>query len=76
MRNFVNAALLGVAMAAVDYTDMGANWADDKCVNGKEQSPIDLTGQTMNDELALMWMDYKNYEAADGLLVKDLGKTL
>jgi NO-binding membrane sensor protein with MHYT domain len=36
MRTFINATLLGAAIAAVDYTKMGANWTDSDCVNGKE----------------------------------------
>ena len=60
MRNFVQAALLGVAMAAVDYTTNGANWGD-ACATGKEQSPIDLKDQTYNENLKWSTTGYKDY---------------
>lgn len=73
MRNFINAALLGVAYAAVDYTEMGRNW-EGLCATGKEQSPIDLTNQSMENKLSIAAVGYKNFEGTAKL--KDLGKTL
>ena len=65
MRTFINAALLGVAMAAVDYTQAGANWEGD-CATGKEQSPIDLKSATATSDLGLKLDGYNNYPDLEG----------
>ena len=70
MRNFINAALLGVAYAAVDYSESGANW-EGLCATGKEQSPIDLIDQQMENKLAIKMEDYKNYGEDSGLKIKE-----
>ena len=62
-------------MAAVDYKNNGSDWGE-TCKTGKEQSPIDLKDQTYNEELKWSTTGYKDYTAADGLKVKDLGKTI
>ena len=74
MRSIIGSTMLAAVYAAsADYTENGANWADDMCVNGKEQSPIDLTNPTSNANVGYMMLGYKDYPTA---IVLDKGGTL
>lgn len=64
---FRTALLMAVVAAGpADYSSQGANWDDDACVNGVEQSPIDLTttGWSTSSKMALNGWGYEDETVA------------
>ena len=76
MRSFILSTF--VAFANSDdwwkdlYTLNGANWPD-LCQTGREQSPIDISEVTINENLALELSGYYDYPTGE---MVDLGATL
>ena len=55
--------LLATLTHAVDYSQKGSNWPDDKCQNGQKQSPVNIdTNNLQANQKVKFVLDFMSFE--------------
>ena len=67
MRGFHLQLLIAVATAQRNYDWGGSDWGEDKCRNGKQQSPVDVHHVTKSQNLEIhLDQGYNYYNSTTG----------